>query len=257
MAHILLPLFVAGIAVGCGYDSHTPPQRLLHQEVPNAPIGALEHYAEEGVKIVEPILFGGTVTANDLSGNFYRSLVVEDETGGVEIRLGLYDLGALYPIGCRVVVSAHGLSVARYDGALSLGSTLYEWSGGRVEPIAPRNEIFERVRVVDKGSPLMPTTHTIGALTTQMCGRLTRIEGLRYIGEEPSWGKTDYGSEADRLFADAEGREVLVRTSRYADFADHNIPTTELSISGILYCGRLHGEDIFVLKMRDLSDVER
>ena len=247
----------AMLLVGCGYDSHTPPSDLFDTAVPNANIEALRYYAEEGVKVAEEFSFEGVVVADDRSGNFYRAIVVEDSSGAVEVRLGLYDLGALYPIGCKVTIEAQGLAVAYYDGVLTLGREIYDWSGGRMEPIEPRDEIFERIHLTAKGTPLQPTTYPIGAISKEMCGRLTRVKGLHYVGQESSWGATDYGTEAEREFADTSGAKILVRTSRYADFAEHNIPTEEVAITGILYTKRYKGEDLFILKMRDLSDVEK
>lgn len=245
------------LLVGCGYDSHTPPSDLFDTAVPNANIEALRYYAEEGVKVAEELSFEGVVVADDRSGNFYRAIVVEDSSGAVEVRLGLYDLGTLYPIGCKVTIEAQGLAVAYYDGVLTLGREIYDWSGGRMEPIEPRDEIFERIHLTAKGTTPQPTTYPIGALSKEMCGRLTRVEGLHYVGQESSWGITDYSTEAEREFADTSGAKILVRTSRYADFAEHNIPTEEVAITGILYTKRYKGEDLFILKMRDLSDVER
>ena len=126
-----------------------------------------------------------------------------------------------------------------------------------MEPIEPRDEISKRIEVTAKGTPPQPTTLPIGALTKEMCGRLIRVEGVHYVGQESSWGITDYGTEAEREFADTSGAKILVRTSRYADFAEHNIPTEEVAITGILYTKRYKGEDLFILKMRDLGDVER
>lgn len=254
--HYILALG-AMLLVGCGYDSHTPPSDLLASTMPNATIESLRYYAEEGVEVAEEIVVEGTVVADDKSGNFYRAIVVEDSSGAVEVRLGLYDLGAHYPIGCRVTIEAQGLAVAYYDGVLTLGREIYDWSGGRMEPIEPRDEISKRIEVTAKGTPPQPTTLPIGALTTEMCGRLIRVEGVHYVGQESSWGITDYSTEADREFADTSGAKILVRTSRYADFAEHNIPTEEVAITGILYTKRYKGEDLFILKMRDLGDVER
>lgn len=254
--HYILALG-AMLLVGCGYDSHTPPSDLFDTTVPNATIEALRYYAEEGVEVAEEIVVEGTVVADDKSGNFYRAIVVEDSSGAVEVRLGLYDLGAHYPIGCRVTIKARGLAVAYYDGVLTLGREIYDWSGGRMEPIEPRDEISKRIEVTAKGTPPQPTTLPIGAITTEMCGRLIRVEGVHYVGQESSWGITDYSTEADREFTDTSGAKILVRTSRYADFAEHNIPTDEVAITGILYTKRYKGEDLFILKMRDLGDVER
>lgn len=245
------------LLVGCGYDRHTPPADLFADDLPNATVETLRYYADEGLEVAEELCFGGIVTADDKSGNFYRVIVVEDDSGAVEIRLGLYDLWALYPIGCKVVVEAQGLAIAYYNETLVLGRTIYDWSDGRVEPIEPRDEIVERVRVVTSGEPQQPDTFAIGELTEEMCGKLVRVEGVRYVGEPAmGWGTTEYGSEVDREFVDSDGEVILVRTSKYADFAERKVPTERVNICGILYRDRYKGADVFVLKMRNLDDVE-
>jgi hypothetical protein len=243
--------------VGCGYDYHTPPDNLFADKLPNAPIEHLAEYAEEGGVIEDDVVVVGRVVADDASGSFYRAIVVEDASGGVEVRIGSWDLAALYPLGSQVAICAEGLAVARVDGVLTLGRTIYDWSGGRVEPIEPREEIARRVVVTDYAVAIEPQTKTIDALTEDDCGRLVRIEGVRYVGEPMvGWGTTEYGSEVDREFVDVDGRIILVRTSRYADFAERRVPKEEVAICGVLYRDRYKGEDVYVLKMRDLNDVE-
>lgn len=259
-SHILMLGALLGVVLlgGCGYDRHKAPTALYDTTLPNAPIEVLYGYADEGVEIAEQVIFAGEVVADDASGNFYRAIVVEDNSGAVEVRMGLYDLAALYPIGCRVVVDAQGLMVTRQNGVLTLGREIYEWSGGRVEAIEPRSEILRRVRVTAKGTPTQPTICSIGDLSERMCGRLTRVEGVRLVeGEERAWGTTDYGTEAERMFEDGKVGRIMVRTSSYADFAASNIPNQEVSITGVLYTGRSGGEDVYVLKMRNLNDVEK
>lgn len=244
--------------VGCGYDRHTPPDDLFADKLPNALVEHLAEYVEEEVGVIEnEVVVVGRVVADDASGNFYRAIVVEDASGGVEVRIGSWDLVAFYPLGAEVAIYAEGLAVARVDGVLTLGRTIYDWSGGRVEPIEPREEIARRVVVTDYAVAIEPQTKTVDALTEDDCGRLVRVEGVRYVGEPTvGWGTTEYGSEADREFVDDNGHKILVRTSKYADFAEYVVPDEKVAICGILYRDRYEGEDVFVLKMRDLGDVE-
>lgn len=246
--------------VACGYDSHTPCQVTLPTDLlPNASIASLGRYASTGESLPEGTMIVGVVVANDVEGNFYRSIVVEDATGGVEVSLGLYDLAALYPLGSRVAVDVSGLAVLNYNGVNQLGRAIYSWSDYRVEPLTSRKEIFERVIVVERNSAITPTKLSVGELQESMCGSLVRLGPIVNDGsmEGDRWGVTDYGSEADRLFVESKsGLRVIVRTSRYADFAELRIPDAELSITGILYRDRHEGEDVYVIKPRMYEDIE-
>ncbi len=251
---VLVALTMALVA--CGYDSHSVPDVALPDVVPSGSIATLAAFAEEGVRIEESMVVVGRVVADDASGNFYRSIVVADESAGVEVKMGGWDLSGLYPLGSEVAIYAEGLVVARVDGVLTLGREIYDWSGGRVEPIEPRDEIARRVVVTNFVTSVEPRVRRIDNLTESDCGTLVKIKGLTYVGEPMGWGTTEYGSEADREFVDSEDRKILVRTSRYADFAEHRVPTEEVALCGILYRDRYKGEDVYVLKMRDLNDVE-
>ncbi len=63
----------------------------------------------------------GSVTANDLSGNFYRSFVVEQDGFAVEVLEGSRSLASRYAEGAVVVISLEGLWMARSSGVLQVG----------------------------------------------------------------------------------------------------------------------------------------
>lgn len=257
----IVEVMLLGVALtclwGCRREYHAPEVE-YSTLLPTAHIRQLAELLDEGLtRVPDGVVLAGVVSANDAEGNFYRSIVVEDASGAVEVSLGMWELAGVYPVGCGVTIDASGLAVVRTDGVLTLGWEVYDWSGGRVEPIAPREEIVGRVVVSHKGESPTPRTLTIGELTEQMCGRLVRLEGVRAIEPGEKWGATEYGTSVDRAFEDAEGRVVVVRTSRYADFAERRVPEGELSIDGILYRGRRAGEDVYVLKMRSIDDVKR
>ncbi len=242
--------------VGCGRGDYEIPPFRLAEEYHTTHIEDLASLAEMG-PFGEGVVVSGRVVANDHSGNFYKSIVVEDSTGGMEVRLDGYCLASLYPEGCGVVVSLDGLWASRYDGVLQVGRVGYQWNELLVEPIATQREIQRRVRVcsvAEAWEPMAPIAPS--ALSEDMCGRLVCIGPVRCAEEGARWGDDNYGSYCDRLFVAEDGHRVVVRTSRYADFATMAIPTRWLTLKGVLYRDRYEGEDVFVLKIRSLDDVE-
>lgn len=64
----------------------------------------------------------GVVTANDRYGTFPYGLVVQDATGGIEIKLSGDDLFLTYPIGQPIRIRCQGLVLGAYGGYVTLGS---------------------------------------------------------------------------------------------------------------------------------------
>lgn len=250
-----LVIFLLLLLAGCGYDSHEGCVVQFEEVAPTLHLSRLSSYAESGNPLPEGAIIKGRVVANDASGNFYRTIVIEEEGVGVELRLALYDLHALFPVGSLVSVRCEGLRVARHDGCLCLGRAIYGWSGGSLEPIAPRSEVLRRIEVVDMGEEPSAMLCTLDELSSDMCGRLVEVEGLRYEGEPTGWAVTNYGSEVDHIFEVAEEQRIIIRTSRYADFAAEKIPEGLFGARGILYVDRVDKQEVFVIKLRDRGDV--
>lgn len=233
---------------GCGYDSHTQPTVEYHLPTYSNSIAAVKSMTKEVERLPEGVEIVGRVTANDLGGNFYRRIVVEDHSGALEVHIGLYDLAALYPVGAMVRVRCEGLAAMEREGVLQLGGERYQWSDYRVEPIAPRSEVDYHVEVCGPVESLMP----LETLSADDCGRLVRMRGVRFVGSESDWGSEEYGTEARREFITEEGERFVVATSRYADFAREPIPERALTLTGILYCD----EETYIIRLRNEEDVE-
>ena len=250
---VFLGLFILG---GCTYNNPPTPSTQWPQMRVTSSLSLAKECAVEGVAIPQGVVFGGVVTANDLGGNFYHTILLEDESAAVELHIDLDKLHNLYPLGCRVAVKAEGLAVMESDGVVQMGRTITSWSDHRVEPLGVPSLIDERIVVVGLGEPEEPQSVEVGELTEQMCGRCVRVEGLRYVGEEKDWGSNPYASTSNRLFVTPAGDSIAVRTSRYADFATQPLPVGEVSVGGILYHDRLFGADMFVLQPRTYDDIK-
>lgn len=91
---------------------------------PNTTILELKKlYATPGtpVTISDDIVIGGQVISEDRSGNVYKSLYIQDETGGIELKLGKNGLYNDYKLGQWVYVKCSGLTLGAYNGMVQLG----------------------------------------------------------------------------------------------------------------------------------------
>ena len=112
------------LAAGCGYDDFGEPHPADETApLPNMSVATLRERCAVG-----PVAFSGSgvvlsgyVTTSDRADNFYRMLMLEDNSGAVEVCAGLYDLHNDYPVGCRLTLSADGLTAALDDGLLRIG----------------------------------------------------------------------------------------------------------------------------------------
>ena len=103
------------LAAGCGYDDFGEPHPADETApLPNMSVATLRERCAVG-----PVAFSGSgvvlsgyVTTSDRADNFYRMLMLEDNSGAVEVCAGLYDLHNDYPVGCRLTLSADGLTAA-------------------------------------------------------------------------------------------------------------------------------------------------
>lgn len=73
------------------------------------------------VTITDDVYIKGKVTTSDKAGNFYRGLYIQDDTGGIELKVGKTGLYNIYKLGQTLYVKCKGLTVGEYNGAKQLG----------------------------------------------------------------------------------------------------------------------------------------
>ena len=249
----LLLLAVVLLLHGCATDfNDTPPQgeeiattatiRSLHTLIHVAPI-----------HIERDIVVSGRVTSSDQAGNFYRSVVIEEEGAALELLVGLDALHNDYPIGAKLYVRLNGLTLGRRLGVLQAGLEADPVSGFEVDYIGSKAAVDQHlVRSAER--LLAPTPHslTISELTPSHCGLLVRIEGLRHIPETeeeiPQWS-------GYHRFEDAFGAAIYSYVRAYADFAEQPIPNEEGVWIGILQYDA-SGEGRYLIKPNDANDFQ-
>ncbi len=252
----LIPILLL-LLYGCGYNDSDParPVEVLpgQADATMADIKAL--YVQGGTTVTANALLKCRVTSSDRSGNFYRTLFVEDETGGIEILTGIYDTHNDYLCGQVVYLMPQGLTINRREGMYQMGIRGAEhWQLTYIN----NKTLIDKHLAVEHKEPERPLPVRVSELDEGMVGRLVRIAGVTFPnGGTASWAvsaarsSTGYPEEKEREALDLYGRSVRVRTSGYASFADSILPVGEVSVTGIVHKGGAG----YYLKIRDLHDV--
>ena len=251
-------LFVVTLlVVGCDYDRFDPIEPREEVEwVPNAELSDVRHSFAVATTIREDMVISGRVITSDEGGNFYRTLVVEDATGTLELMIGMDYLYRTYPVGSLLAVRLQGLAIDEYNGVLRVGLQPDKWDY-RTTSYMSHQAIVDKY-VYRANSIVAPVSERLsaGALTKRLCGRLVTVEGLRVDDQSATWADGRYTSY--RKFRDERGDSIYVQTSPYARFAAYELPTDEVSITGVLYYGEVSGSrKAFIIKMCDEKGVVR
>ncbi len=252
----LLPILVlfSTILYGC-YDRHKEPLSQDFSEQGNINIIQLRELCKNGYyNITSEIVCIGRITSSDRQGNFYRSIIIEDESGGAEIKLGAYNLTTQYPVGLTVALHLNGTAVMVENGVITVGLPPQSFDS------KPRE--MEAQEVIDKHiirsnsvEPIAPLLCDIQMLNSSLCGRFIRIEKVHHSPLPDREESISLGGY--HRFTDTENNIIFTNVSTYADFANTEIPLSDVAIQGILYyetVGMGIG-DQFVIKPRFEDDI--
>lgn len=186
--------------------------------------------------IRQAITVRGTVTANDRYGEFYKTIVIEDQSGGIEIAIDHTALGDIFPVNAQVTVYCNGLSLGDYGNKLLLGATpTSEYS---VDRIALAN-INRYIRMVD----IEPTSYTpaiidISNVNSNYIDRYVRFENVRFLEAGEQWCETDPITgkliTTNRTIEDSQGARFVVRILDSSIYATEPIPQGTGSVNGII-----------------------
>lgn len=258
---LLVAISAMLLVVGC-YNSANEP--LLDVSLPDVTttIAHLRSYASYDLATTIPdgVVVKGRVTSSDRSGNFYRSMTIEDATGGLELLIGEYNLATLYPEGLEVALNLGGCAMQYRYGVLQVGSQAPSYESFGVGEIETRQRIDEVVVPSLDVEPIEPRRARVAELTMDGCGRLVRVDSLRLIASTTV--DTLQGQGLDiacwqrySMFRDNRGDTLVVYTSEYADYASSSIPLDTLSITGIVQYGSYPNMgSYYQIKMRYAED---
>jgi hypothetical protein len=232
------------ILFSCAQDFDIPPLDIpqatikgnttileLKQAFPNA-------LTQVGVKPNgENYIIEGVVIGNDVGGNIYKSLMIQDSTAAITIGINRTDLNAAYRIGQQLVINCTGLYVGQYNNLQQLG---FETTGGTGITFMLSTLFSEKTQL--NGLPASPIDTIVGdiaSLPTTFPAMMTYQSQLFvfkdvYFQNGGVWQYTNSGKNTTRYIFDSKGNKLAVYNSSYSTFATDTMPAGTGNVVGIL-----------------------
>ncbi len=209
-------------------------------------------YQGDIVDFDEDITTFGYVISNDREGNFFKSIIIQDNpenpTIGFEVRIDDVNLNARYNVGRKVYIKLKGLALSKYFTTFQFGVR----EGNNVNRIGPN----DYVNFIDRSSEIadiVPTVLKTTELTDSHINTLVKINDLQSETQGLTYADPTSTFSQNRYFQSCETFEtIIMRTSGFADFKSLPIPDKKGSVTAILNKFR----DDYQLLIRDTNDVD-
>lgn len=181
----------------------------------------------------------GRVISSDQAGNFFKQLVIEDETGAIQVNIDSYDLYKSYQYGQEIVIDVTGLYVGAYGKLMQIGSTPNNNYPGRIASDLATKQI--EVNGLAEPEKIVAGEYTIAALNDlisnqeEFLAKQCRLVSIKDVTFKDAGKATlaDKDKNTSRTISDGTG-DMIVYTSGYSDFYDYYCPKGKGTIVGIL-----------------------
>lgn len=200
------------------------------------------------------------VTGNDIGGNIYNKVAVQDENGDA-ILICVYSGGmfAYLPVGQELLVDLKGLYIGTYGNQIQVGTPYTTSSGntypGRMDPKLWQQH-FKLLGYDPSAKNCQPVEFTkdIQDNMAENAGRLMTIKDVELLDAN---GENTWAPESTTDFSISRGikgypSSVVVYTSTSAKFAAEKIPTGYVDITGVF---TIYGST-WQIQLRTADDVK-
>lgn len=205
-----LPILLITLFISCNYTDNLDTKPYDHLE-PNSWIEELE----EGV-VSEDVVIRGVVTTSDSCGNFYQSMMVQDPTAALEVRLGFYDIYTLYRRNEMVCLRLEGINLKLENGVLVANYGSMPIAGQRIFRAGHSNDYIEPIKL------------HIDELDQSYTGLYIELSGGSFTqGGTAVWS-------GERTYSLKGSASIRVYTSPFATYASDTLPKGNVSLRGIL-----------------------
>ncbi len=206
--------------------------------------------SEEG----EPAIISGRVISTDVSGNIYKSLVIQDETSALTLSINRASLYEDFHLGQEVVINTAGLWIGKYNDLIQLG-WLGEYNGAPQMTFMSYAEFATHTEL--NGLPVTETEYIMPGderPADKMYCLIEQIDQLPMSGEEMyklqgqlvefrnaqfvDGGKETFAPSQESvsryITQDGNSQQLVVRNSGYSTFFNDMLPEGTGTVRGIL-----------------------
>ncbi|MFN4080109.1 MAG: DUF5689 domain-containing protein [Saprospiraceae bacterium] len=236
----LLLLFAASFAACIKTEFDEPPAGGVEvDDISNTTIADLKtrHVTLGGFDVIqEDLIIGGVVTMDDRSGNYFKTLVIQDATGGIEVKFNDASLYNQFPIGRKIYIKCQGLILTDFNTITQITGSLFNEGGGVSAIGLTQAQVRRNIVKGAIGPPPAPAKISIGDLNPSMLSMLVELQDVQFITADTGRTYADpvTKNSVNRRLEDCNSLQTIVRTSGYADFAGTKTPGGRGTVTGIV-----------------------
>lgn len=259
--------FLALTLGSCMGDGYADPD--LTEKVPAAPYGnnslreknvisiadlktqfATIINSDNGYKLIEKdMMIKAVVTGNDVSGNIYNQVSVQDASGAIIIAINGSGLSGYLPVGQEILVNLKGLYIGSYKKLPQIGGVNTKLSDGSLGMGKIERAVWnQHFKILNPGeadaTTVVPEEFDLTKLTDAAymdanVGKLMTLKKVKFASANGTnvWAPDDTNTSLELIDAETGKRisssDLVVRNSGYSKFANEVVPQGVFDITGI------------------------
>ena len=217
--------------VGC-YDYHKEPDAVSKQHIVTTTISELRTLCngDQVLPIETDISVRGVVVSSDNQSFINKAIYIDDGTATAKICVNMSQTSSLYPEGARVTVLLKGLAITIDDYQLHI-AVRDSQEPTKIKGIESEVLLDRHISCEDTSYPVEPQTIPPHELSSLLCGKLVRLEGMRH---SPTNEADIYIAGGFHRFANLQGNHAYIYIDEYSAAYGKILPSTEITLTGIV-----------------------
>ena len=207
-------------------------------------------------KVDDDIQIKGYVTGNDVEGNMYQEISIEDSTGAIIISIAEGGICGYLPLGTEIIINLKDLYIGNYGLQAEIG---YPYNSSETVTRLGRltrlmwNSHFTYTGRSKTIEPIEFDYNTWKNNPTKYAGRLAVLKNVQLnINDSTTFATPGSSGNKTVYFKSPVNSRVELYNSNYANFAADYMPTGKVNVTGVVKRYNSYWE--FILRTAD--DIE-
>lgn len=206
--------------------------------------------SDNGYKQIEKdMMIKAVVTGNDVSGNIYNQVSVQDASGAIIIAINGSGLSGYLPVGQEILVNLKGLYIGSYKKLPQIGGVNTKLSDGSLGMGKIERAVWnQHFKILNPGeadaTTVVPEEFDLTKLTDAAymdanVGKLMTLKKVKFASANGTnvWAPDDTNTSLELIDAETgkkiSSSNLVVRNSGYSKFANEVVPKGVFDITGI------------------------
>ena len=180
---------------------------------------------DQNKQIDEDIMIKGRITGNDVGGNIYKQVTLQDNTAAIIIAINEGGLNGYLAEGSEILVDLKGLYIGGYRKQPEIGAPYNGSSIGRMQ----KDIWAKHFKILGSPDASLIQPVDFSTIKNEMDANCAKLVTLKDVTFKEADGKSTFSTgtstgNAVNQELDGYGSKVVIRTSTYADFAAITLP---------------------------------